>query len=200
MSMPNKKHETGGVPERLRQITVETLPVEVPYVPDVDPYTELPEVIYIDKTQADGMGRLAVDGRQPVKLLDMDKLPAKGTVILMNVWVQADEGGLRQGIVADCRRYDGMFDVVDGLKEIDFTDQEEAWDTLEMQQHQVVISAVVDNDSKGETGVWGDPAFYDAALHMAKLVNKESKKHATAEADTKKQNKKSHKKSKKSKG
>ena len=42
--MPNKKHETGGVPERLRQITVETLPVEVPYVPDVDPYTELPEV------------------------------------------------------------------------------------------------------------------------------------------------------------
>lgn len=155
---------------------------------------------YIDKTQADGMGRLAVDGRQPVKLLDMDKLPAKGTVILMNVWVQADEGGLRQGIVADCRRYDGMFDVVDGLKEIDFTDQEEAWDTLEMQQHQVVISAVVDNDSKGETGVWGDPAFYDAALHMAKLVNKESKKHATAEADTKKQNKKSHKKSKKSKG
>ena len=198
--MPNKKHETGGVPERLRQITVETLPVEVPYVPDVDPYTELPEVIYIDKTQADGMGRLAVDGRQPVKLLDMDKLPAKGTVILMNVWVQADEGGLRQGIVADCRRYDGMFDVVDGLKEIDFTDQEEAWDTLEMQQHQVVISAVVDNDSKGETGVWGDPAFYDAALHMAKLVNKESKKHATAEADTKKQNKKSHKKSKKSKG
>lgn len=198
--MPNKKHETGGVPERLRQITVETLPVEVPYIPDIDPYTELPEVIYIDKTQADGMGRLAVDGRQPVKLLDMDKLPAKGTVILMNVWVQADEGGLRQGIVAGCRRYDGTFDVVDGLKEIDFTDQEEAWDTLEMQQHQVVISAVVDNDSKGETRVWGDPAFYDAALHMAKLVNKESKKHATAEADTKKQNKKSHKKSKKSKG
>ena len=183
--MPNKKHETGGVPERLRQITVETLPVEVPYIPDIDPYTELPEVIYIDKTQADGMGRLAVDGRQPVKLLDMDKLPAKGTVILMNVWVQADEGGLRQGIVADCRRYDGTFDVVDGLKEIDFTDQEEAWDTLEMQQHQVVISAVVDNDSKGETSVWGDPVFYDAALHMVKLVNKESKKHATAEADTK---------------
>ena len=95
--MPNKKHETGGVPERLRQITVETLPVEVPYIPDIDPYTELPEVIYIDKTQADGMGRLAVDGRQPVKLLDMDKLPAKGTVVLMSVWVQADEGGAAPG-------------------------------------------------------------------------------------------------------
>ena len=162
--MPNKKHETDGVPERLRQITVETLPVEVPYIPDMSLYAELPEVIYIDKTQAGGMGRLAVDGRQSMKPLDMDKLPDKGTVILMNVWVQADEGGLRQGIVADCRRYDGTFDVVDGLKEIDFTDQEKAWNMFETQQHQVVISAVVDHDSNGKTKVWGDPAFYDAAL------------------------------------
>lgn len=197
--MPNKKHETGGVPERLRQITVETLPVEVPYIPDIDPYTELPEVIYIDKTQADGMGRLAVDGRQPVKLLDMDKLPAKGTVILMNVWVQADEGGLRQGVVADCRQYDGQFDLVDGAQEIDFIDQEEAWDILEVRQHQVVISAVVDNDSNGKTKVWGDPAFYDAAIHMAKLINKEAKKHTTAKTGAEEKSKKSHKKSKKPK-
>ena len=198
--MPNKKYETDGVPERLRQITVETLPVEVPYVPDLDPYTELQEVLYIDKTQADGMGRLAVDGRQSMKPLDMDKLPDKGTVVLMSIWVQSDEGGLRPGVVADCRQYDGQFDLVDGTQEINFTDQEEAWDMLEVQQHQVVISAVVDHDSNGKTKVWGDPAFYDAALHMAKLVNKESKKHATAEAGAKKQNKKSHKKSKKSKG
>ena len=48
--MPNKKYEADGVPERLRQITVETLPVEAPYIPDLDPYTELQEVLYIDKT------------------------------------------------------------------------------------------------------------------------------------------------------
>ena len=45
--MPNKKHETGGVPERLRQITVETLPVQESYIPDIDPFVELSEVIYL---------------------------------------------------------------------------------------------------------------------------------------------------------
>ena len=198
--MPNKKYEIDGVPERLRQITVETLPVEVPYIPDIDPYTELPEVIYIDKTQANGMGRLAMDDRQLVKLLDMDKLPAKGTVILMNMLVQADEGGLRQGIVADCRRYSGTFDVVDGERDIDFTEQEEAWSEIDTRRHQVVISAVIDNDSKGEVGAWGDPVFYDAAMYMAELVDKEAKKHTTAKTEIEKKNNKLHKKSKKSKG
>lgn len=198
--MPNKKYETGGVPERLRQITVETLPVEVPYIPDIDPYTELPEVIYIDKTQANGMGRLAMDGRQLVKLMDMDKLPAKGTVILMNMLVRADEGGLRQGIVADCRRYSGTFDVVDGLKEIDFTEQEEAWSEIDARQHQVVISAVIDNDSEGEVRVWGDSVFYDAAMYMVELVDKEAKKHTTAKTEIEKKSNKLHKKSKKYKG
>lgn len=197
--MPNKKYEADGVPERLRQITVETLPVEAPYIPDLDPYTELQEVLYIDKTQAGGVGRLAVDGRQSMKPLDMDKLPDKGTVVLMSVWVQADEGGLRQGVVADCRQYDGQFDLVDGTQEIDFTDQEEAWDILEVRQHQVVISAVVDNDSNGKTKVWGNPAFYDAAIHMAKLINKEAKKHTTAKTGAEEKSKKSHKKSKKPK-
>ena len=160
--MPNKKYEADGVPERLRQITVETLPVEAPYIPDLDPYTELQEV-------------------------------------LMSVWVQGDEGGLRQGVVADCRQYDGQFDLVDGAQEIDFTDQEEAWDILEVRQHQVVISAVVDNDSNGKTKVWGDPAFYDAAIHMAKLINKEAKKHTTAKTRAEEKSKKSHKKLKKPK-
>ena len=38
--MPNKKHETDGVPERLRQITIETLPIEIPYVLDIEPFVE----------------------------------------------------------------------------------------------------------------------------------------------------------------
>ena len=71
--------------------------------------------------------------------------------------------------MADCRQYDGQFDLVDGAQEIDFTDQEEAWDILEVRQHQVVISAVVDNDSNGKTKVWGDPAFYDAAINTPLL-------------------------------
>ena len=109
------------------------------------------------------------------------------------------KGGLRQGVVADCRQYDGQFDLVDGAQEIDFTDQEEAWDILEVRQHQVVISAVVDNDSNGKTKVWGDPAFYDAAIHMAKLINKEAKKHTTAKTRAEEKSKKSHKKLKKPK-
>ena len=65
--MPNKNHETGGVPERLRQITIETLPIERPYVIDIEPFVELQEVMYIDKTQ----DRLVVDARQPVKPLEV---------------------------------------------------------------------------------------------------------------------------------
>ena len=44
--MPNKKYETDGVPERLRQITVETLPVEVPYVPDRSIYRIARSAVY----------------------------------------------------------------------------------------------------------------------------------------------------------
>ena len=146
------------------------------------------------------MGRLAMDGRQPLKPLDMDKLPAKGTVILMNMWVRTDEGDLRQGVVADCRLYDGTFDVVDGLKEIDFTEQEEAWSEIDARQHQVVISAVIDNDSEGEVRVWGDSVFYDAAMYMAELVDKKSEKHVIVNTQFEEKNKKLHKKSKKSKG
>ena len=57
--MPNKKHEADGVPERLWQITIETLPVERPYVIDIEPFVEPQEVMYIDKTQ----DRLVVDAR-----------------------------------------------------------------------------------------------------------------------------------------
>ena len=60
--MSNKNYETGGVPERLRQITIETLPIEIPYVLDIEPFVEPEEVMSIDKTQ----DRLVVDARQPV--------------------------------------------------------------------------------------------------------------------------------------
>ena len=45
--MPNKKHETDGVPGRLRQITIETLPVETPCELDIESFVEPQEVVYI---------------------------------------------------------------------------------------------------------------------------------------------------------
>lgn len=109
--MPNKKHETGGVPERLRQVTIETLSIEIPYVLDIEPFVEPQEVMYVDKTQ----DRLVVDARQPVKPLEVVELSDDETVIFTSVWVQDDKGELQQGIVADCRWYNGRFDVVDGM-------------------------------------------------------------------------------------
>ena len=83
--MPNKKHETDGVPERLRQITIETLPIEIPYVLDIEPFVEPQEVMYIDKTQ----DRLVVDARQPVKPLEVVELSDDETVIFTSVWGDA---------------------------------------------------------------------------------------------------------------
>lgn len=169
--MPNKKYETDGVPERLRQITVETLPVDKLYVLDLDPFTKPQEVMYIDVSQADGVANLAIDGRKPLKPLDTSRQPDDETVILMRVWVRTSEGDLREGIVADCRCYNGRFDVVDGVEEIDFTDQEDAWRELDAQERQVLISAVIDNDDDGKVKVWGDSVFYEAAIYMANVVD-----------------------------
>ena len=196
--MPNKKHETDGVPERLRQITIETLPVETPCELDIESFVEPQEVMYVDKTQ----DRLVVDARQPVKPLEVVELSDDETVIFTSVWVQDDKGGLQQGIVADCRWYNGRFDVVDGTKEIDFTDQEEAWEELDSRQHQVIIAAVVDYDENGEIAVWGDPMFYDAAICMADVIDRDYIDYSAAKPvkPKNKSKKKKTKKSKKSKG
>ena len=192
--MSNKNYETGGVPERLRQITIETLPVETPCTLDIESFVEPQEVMYIDKTQ----DRLAVDARQPVKPLEVVELSDDETVIFTSVWVQDDKGELQQGIVADCRWYNGRFDVVDGTKEIDFTDQEEAWEELDSRQHQVIIAAVVDYDENGDIAVWGDPVFYDAAMYIADVID-EDYIYCSAVKPVKSKNKSKNKKTKKSK-
>jgi len=194
----NKNYETGGVPERLRQITIETLPVETPCELDIESFVESQEVVYIDKTQAGGMGRLAVDGRQPVKPLEVVDPSDDETVIFTSVWVRNDKGELQQGIVADCRWYNGQFDIVDGAKEVDFTDQEEAWEELDGRQHQVIIAAVVDYNENGEIAVWGDPVFYDAAVRMADIID-EDYIYYSAVKPVKSKNKSKNKKTKKSK-
>lgn len=192
--MSNKNYETGGVPERLRQITIETLPVETPCTLDIEPFVEPQEVMYIDKAQ----DRLAVDARQPVKPLEVADPSDDETVIFTSVWVRNDKGELQQGIVADCRWYNGRFDIVDRAKEIDFTDQEEAWEELDSRQHQVIIAAVVDYDENGEIAVWGDPVFYDAAVRMADIID-EDYIYYSAVKPVKLKNKSKNKKTKKSK-
>lgn len=112
--------------------------------------------------------------------------------------MQDDKGELQQGIVADCRWYNGRFDVVDGTKEIDFTDQEEAWEELDSRQHQVIIAAVVDYDENGDIAVWGDPVFYDAAVRMADIID-EDYIYYSAVKPVKLKNKSKNKKTKKSK-
>ena len=92
--MSKERYETDSVPERLRQTTIETLPVERPYVIDIEPFVEPQEVMYIDKTQ----DRLVVDARQPVKPLEVVELSDDETVIFTSVWVQDDKGELQQGI------------------------------------------------------------------------------------------------------
>lgn len=196
--MSKERYETDGVPERLRPTTVETLPVEELYVIAVDPYIGLQDVVYIDKTQANGRGRLVVDGRQPVESFEVADLSKDGAIILMKVWLSTSDGDVIEGVVADCRRYSGELDVVDGMREVDFTDQEEAWEALDDQQHQVVISAVIDNDDDGKVKVWGDSAFYDAAMYMANAVDG-GYVDSSAVKPVKSKNKSKNKKTKKSK-
>lgn len=200
--MSKERYETDGVPERLRPTTVETLPVEELYVIAVDPYIGLQDVVYIDKTQANGRGRLVVDGRQPVESFEVADLSEGEVIVLMKVWLSTSDGDVIEGVVADCRRYSGELDVVDGMREVDFTDQEEAWEALDDQQHQVVISAVIDNDDDGEAKVWGDSVFYDAAMYMANTVDGDYTDSSAAKSveSNNKSKKKKTKKSKKSKG
>ena len=100
----------------------------------------------------------------------LDKIdPADfNSVILMKAYVQ-DGDNLCCGVIADCRFYKGSFGVDSG-KEIDFTDQEEMWETLDDQANKLVISAVIDVED-GQVKIWGDSAFFDAAVYMTKLVS-----------------------------
>jgi len=126
------------------------------------------DAIYVDKTQAGGLGRLAIDKRCAVKALDKIDPADFNSVILMKAYIQ-DGDNLCCGVIADCRFYKGSFGVDSG-KEIDFTDQEEMWETLDDQANKLVISAVIDVED-GQVKIWGDPVFFDAAVYMTKLVS-----------------------------
>lgn len=169
-------YEGEGVPDRLQNKTIETMFPDTFYVPAVDSFTYMNEVFYIDKNQAGGLGKLVVDGRQNLRLVKpADSLDEM--VVLMKVWAQNDEGELNQYIIADCRHYDGQFEVSADDSEVDFADQEAAWVEIGYRQHQVVISAVIDNEDEDEDGdgdkirVWGDSNLYDAAIYMSEMVD-----------------------------
>ena len=178
--MPKEQYFGDGIPDRLQRTSVEGMLIEKLYIPDtVMDDSELSDLgdevelddddaIYVDKTQAGGLGRLAIDKRCAVKALDKIDPADFNSVILMKAYVQ-DGDNLCCGVIADCRFYKGSFGVDSG-KEIDFTDQEEMWETLDDQANKLVISAVIDVED-GQVKIWGDSAFFDAAVYMTKLVS-----------------------------
>lgn len=179
INVPKEQYFGDGIPDRLQRTSVEGMLIEKLYIPDtVMDDSELSDLgdevdldddaIYVDKTQAGGLGRLAIDKRCAVKVLDKIDPADFNSVILMKAYVQ-DGANLCCGVIADCRFYKGSFGVDSG-KEIDFTDQEEMWETLDDQANKLVISAVIDVED-GQIKIWGDSAFFDAAVYMTKLVS-----------------------------
>ena len=159
-----------GVPDRLRQVTAETMSPEVLYTLDTYSDVSPQDVIYIDESRAEGSGRLIISKGQSVKLLEEADLSTPDLVILMSVWQRNDQGDLCRGIVADCRFYSGRFDAEYGDEEIEFEIDDEIYNKDDEQ----VISAVIDYGDDEEVKIWGDPTFFDAARYMAGLVDNES--------------------------
>lgn len=111
--MPKEQYFGDGIPDRLRQISVEGMLIEKLYtldtvmddseLSDLDDEVEFNnDAIYVDKTQAGGLGRLAIDKRCAVKSLDKIDPADFNSVILMKAYVQ-DGDNLRCGVIADCR-------------------------------------------------------------------------------------------------
>ena len=157
--------EYNGIPNRLRQVTAETMSPEVLYTLDTYPDVSPQDVMYIDESRAEGNGRLIISKGQSVKLLEEANLSTPNLVVLMSVWQRNDQGDLYRGIIADCRFYSGRFDVEygDGINDEFYNKDDEQ-----------VISAVIDYGYNGEVKIWGDPTFFDAARYMAGLVDNES--------------------------
>ena len=156
-----------GVPDRLRQVTAETMSPEVLYTLDTYPDVSPQDVMYIDESRAEGSGRLIISKGQSVKLLEEADLSTSDLVILMSVWQRNDQGDLCRGIIADCRFYSGRFDAEYGDEEID------DYDEIYNKDDEQVISAVIDYGDDEEVKIWGDPTFFDAARYMAGLVDNE---------------------------
>ena len=157
-----------GVPDRLRQVTTETMSPEVLYTLDTYPDVSPQDVMYIDESRAEGSGRLIISKGQSVKLLEEADLSTSNLVVLMSVWQRNDQGDLCRGIIADCRFYSGRFDAEYGDEEID------DYDEIYNKDDEQVISAVIDYGDDREVKIWGDPTFFDAARYMAGLVDNES--------------------------
>ena len=157
-----------GVPDRLRQVTADTMSPEVLYTLDTYSDVSPQDVMHIDESRAEGSGRLIISKGQSVKLLEEADLSTSDLVILMSVWQRNDQGDLCRGIVADCRFYSGRFDAEYGDEEID------DYDEIYNKDDEQVISAVIDYGDDREVKIWGDPTFFDAARYMAGLVDNES--------------------------
>lgn len=171
--MGEKKRCQDGVPEYLQQKTIETLPLEKPYVMEPPEFGSLREVCTIDSASE----RLMTDVRESVRPLETEDLgDQENTIIVMRVLVRDNTGGeggqLIEGLVADTRWCKERFHVSTAEeRQVDFTDQEYAWGQIDTQKHEVPFVAVIAYDEDGEIDIWGDPRFYDAAQHLVALVD-----------------------------
>ena len=146
------------MPDRLRQVTAETMSPEVLYTLDTYSDVSPQDVMYIDESRAEGSGRLIISKGQYVKLLKEADLSTSNLVVLMSVWQKNDQGDLCRGIVADCRFYSGRFDAEYGDEETD--DYDEIDDEIYNKDDEQVISAVIDYGDGEEAKIWGDPTFF----------------------------------------
>lgn len=91
--------EYDGIPNRLRQVTAETMSPEALYTLDTYPDVSPQDVMYIDESRAEGS----------------------------SVWQRNDQGDLYRGIIADCRFYSGRFDVEygDGINDEFYNNDDE---------------------------------------------------------------------------
>lgn len=155
--MGEKKRCQDGVPEYLQQKTIETLPLEKPYVMEPPEFGSLREVCTINPVSE----RLMTDVRESVRPLETEDLgDQEDTIIVMRVLVRDDtdgEGGqLIEGLVADTRWCKERFHVcTTEERQVDFTDQEYAWGQIDTQKHEVPFVAVIAYDEDGEIDMWG---------------------------------------------
>ena len=140
--------EYDGIPNRLRQVTAETMSPEVLYTLDTYPDVSPQDVMYIDESRAEGNGRLIISKGQSVKLLEEANLSTPNLVVLMSVWQRNDQGDLYRGIIADCRFYSGRFDV-----EYGYNGEVKIWGDPTFFDAARYMAGLVDNESIEEDEV-----------------------------------------------
>lgn len=160
------------LPERLRQRTIETMQLDVPYVVIPEDFTGLEETVWIDTSNPENLA-LAIGKKEKVTIVTPDHHENDDLFVVMRVCAVNESGGLVEGLVADARACRAQFDEYNTQRAVKETDDTEAlWDTMRVDNNKVRISAIVDEDREtGEVEYYGDPAFRAAANYLRQQVD-----------------------------